>query len=125
MNLSGVVLHLTNLLTNVDLVELLYKFNVLLSRKDLRHAVSRHLVRRLPVYVEAILLDLLANPVLVDINVFELSAKLVLLLRDYAHCLLVVTPNDRRLVELQRLGFELSALCVLPLVGINRIRPKS
>jgi hypothetical protein len=83
---------------------------VLLSRKYLRHAVSRHLVRGLPVYVEAILLDLLANLVLVDINVFELSAKLVLLLRDYAHSLLVVTPNDRRLVELQGQSFEQAAL---------------
>jgi hypothetical protein len=73
---------------------------VLLSWKDLRYAVSRHLVRGLPMYVEAALLDLLANPVLVDIDVFKLSAKLVLLLRDYAYSLLVVTPNNRRLVEL-------------------------
>jgi hypothetical protein len=78
----------------------LHKFNVLLLRKDLCHAVSGHLVRRLLVYVEAILLDLLANPVLVDINVFKLSAKLVLLLCNYAYSLLVVTPNNRRLVEL-------------------------
>jgi hypothetical protein len=52
------------------------------------------------VYVEAILLNLLANLVLVDINVFKLSAKLVLLLRNYAYSLLVVTPNNRRLVKL-------------------------
>jgi hypothetical protein len=73
---------------------------VLLIRKDLCHAVSRHLVCRLLVYVEAILLNLLANPVLVDINVFKLSAKLVLLLRNYAYSLLVVTLNNRRLVKL-------------------------
>jgi hypothetical protein len=109
MNLSGVVLHLTNLRTNVDLVELLYKFNVLLSRKYLRHAVNRHLARGLPVYVEAALLDLLANPVLVNIDVFKLSTKLVLLLRDYAHSLLVVTPNDRRLVKLQGQSFKQAA----------------
>jgi hypothetical protein len=51
-------------------------------------------------YVEAALLNLLANLVLVDINVFKLSAKLVLLLYNYAYSLLVVTPNNRRLVEL-------------------------
>jgi hypothetical protein len=73
---------------------------VLLTRKDLRYAVSRHLVRRLLVYVEAILLNLLANPVLVDINVFKLSAKLVLLLCNYAYSLLVITLNNRCLVEL-------------------------
>jgi hypothetical protein len=50
---------------------------VLLLRKYLCYAVSRHLARRLPVYVEAALLNLLANLVLVDINVFKLSAKLV------------------------------------------------
>jgi hypothetical protein len=73
---------------------------VLLTRKDLRYAVNRHLVRRLLVYVEAILLNLLANPVLVDIDVFELSAKLVLLLRNYTYSLLVITLNNRRLVKL-------------------------
>jgi hypothetical protein len=73
---------------------------MLLSRKDLRHAVSRHLGCRPLVYVEAVLLNLLADPVLVDINVFKLSAKLVLLLCDYAHSLLVVTLKDRRLIEL-------------------------
>jgi hypothetical protein len=51
-------------------------------------------------YVEAALLNLLANLVLVDINVFKLSAKLVLLLCNYAYSLLVVTLNNRRLVEL-------------------------
>jgi hypothetical protein len=54
------------------------------------------------VYVKAVLLDLLADPVLVDIDVFELSNKLVLLLRDYAHSLLVVALNNRCLVEVQR-----------------------
>jgi hypothetical protein len=84
----------------------LYKLDVLLTRKHLLYAVSWHLVRGLPVYVEAILLDLLADPVLVDINVFKLSAKLVQLLYDYAHSLLVVTPDNRRLVKLQRQSFE-------------------
>jgi hypothetical protein len=82
---------------------------VLLLRKYLRYAVSRHLARRLLVYVEAALLNLLANLVLVDINVFKLSAKLVLLLRDYAYSLLVVTPNDRRLVKLQGQSFKQAA----------------
>ena len=73
---------------------------MLLLRKDLRYAVSRHLGRRLLVYVEAILLDLLADLILVDINMFKLSVKLVLLLCDYTHSLLVVTLNNRRLVKL-------------------------
>jgi hypothetical protein len=37
------------------------------------------------VYVEAILLNLLVNLVLVDINVFKLSAKLILLLYNYTY----------------------------------------
>jgi hypothetical protein len=73
---------------------------VLLLRKYLRYAVSRHLARRLLVYVEAALLNLLANLVLVDINVFKLSAKLVPLLYNYAYSLLVVILNNRRLVKL-------------------------
>jgi hypothetical protein len=52
------------------------------------------------VYVETILLNLLANLVLVDINVFKLSAKLILLLYNYTYSLLVVTLNNRRLVKL-------------------------
>jgi hypothetical protein len=60
----------------------------------------------LPLYVEAMFLDLLAAPALVNVDVFKFGAKLVLLLRDYAHCLLIVTPNDRRLVELQGQSFE-------------------
>ena len=74
---------------------------MLLAGKHLRHAVSRHLVRGFPLYVEAMLLDLLSNPVLVNINVFELGIEFVLLLCDYPHSLLIVAPNDRRLVELQ------------------------
>jgi hypothetical protein len=74
---------------------------VLLLRQDLRYAVSRHLVCRPLLYVEAVLLYLLADLVLVDINVFKLSAKLILFLRNYAYSLLVVTLNNRRLVKLQ------------------------
>jgi hypothetical protein len=73
---------------------------MLLIRKDLYYTVSRHLVYRLLVYVEAILLNFLANLVLVDINVFKLSAKLILLLYNYAYSLLVVILNNRRLVKL-------------------------
>jgi hypothetical protein len=73
---------------------------VLLLRKYLCYAISRHLARRLLVYVEAALLNLLANLVLVNINVFKLSAKLILLLCNYAYSLLVVTLNNRRLVKL-------------------------
>ena len=82
---------------------------MLLLRKDLRHAISGHLVCGLPLYVKAILLDLLADPVLIDVDVFKLSAKLVLFLCDYAYSLLIVTPNHRRLVELQRQAFEQAA----------------
>jgi hypothetical protein len=73
---------------------------VLLIEKDLCYAVSRYLVCRLLVYVEAILLNFLANLVLVDINVFKLSAKLILLLCNYTYSLLVITLNNRRLVKL-------------------------
>jgi hypothetical protein len=73
---------------------LLYKIDVLLLRKDLRHTIGGHLVRGPLLYVEAMLLDLLADPVLIDINVFKLSAKLVLLLCNYAYSLLVITLNN-------------------------------
>jgi hypothetical protein len=73
---------------------------MLLTEKDLYYTISRHLVCRLLVYVEAILLNLLANLVLVDINVFKLSTKLILLLCNYAYSLLVITLNNRRLVKL-------------------------
>jgi hypothetical protein len=45
-----------------------------------------------------------------DINVFKLSAKLVLLLYNYAYSLLVVTLNNRRVVELQGQSFKQAAL---------------
>jgi hypothetical protein len=52
------------------------------------------------VYVEAILLNLLADLVLVDINVLKLSAKLIYLFCNYAYSLLVVTLDNSRLVKL-------------------------
>jgi hypothetical protein len=78
----------------------LYKLNVLLTQKYLCYTVSGYLVCRLLVYVEAILLNLLADLVLVDIDVFKLSAKLVYLFCNYAYSLLVVTLDNRRLVKL-------------------------
>ena len=90
-------------------MKLLYKLDVLLARKHLRYTVGWHLIRGLLVYVEAILLDLLADLILIDVDVFKLSAKLVLFLCDYAYSLLIVTPNHRRLVELQRQAFEQAA----------------
>jgi hypothetical protein len=77
----------------------LYKLNLLLTQKHLRNTISRHLVCRLLVYIEAILLNLLADLVLVDINVLKLSAKLVYLFCNYAYSLLVVTLDNRRLVK--------------------------
>jgi hypothetical protein len=79
---------------------------VLLTRKHLCYAVSRYIVYRLLVYVDAILLNLLADLVLVDINVLKLSAKLVYLFCNYAYSLLVVTLDNRRLVKLQRQSFK-------------------
>jgi hypothetical protein len=79
---------------------LLYKLNILLTRKYLCYAVGGHLVCRLLVYVEAILLNLLADLVLVDINVLKLSAKLIYFFCNYAYSLLVVTLDNRRLVRL-------------------------
>ena len=81
-------------------MKLSYKLDVLLARKYLRHAVGWHLGRGFPLYVKAAFLHLLADLVLMDINVFKLSAKLVLILRDYAHSLLIVALDNRRLVEL-------------------------
>jgi hypothetical protein len=52
------------------------------------------------VYVEAILLNLLTDLVLVDINVLKLSAKLIYLFCNYTYSLLVVTLDNRRLVKL-------------------------
>jgi hypothetical protein len=73
---------------------------VLLLRQDLCYTISRHLVCRPLLYVEAVLLYLLADLVLVDINVFKLSTKLILFLCNYTYSLLVVILNNRRLVKL-------------------------
>jgi hypothetical protein len=73
---------------------------VLLTRKHLRHAVGWHLVRGLPVYVEAAFLNLLADLVLVDVDLLKLSAQFVLLFCNYANSLLIVTLNNRRLIKL-------------------------
>jgi hypothetical protein len=82
---------------------------VLLAWKPLRHAIGWHLVCRSPLYVEAVFFDLLADPALVDVDVLKLSAQLVLLFCDYPNSLLIVTPNDRRLVELQGESVEEAA----------------
>jgi hypothetical protein len=79
---------------------LLYKLNILLTRKHLYYTVGGYLVYRLLVYVEAILLNLLADLVLVDIDVLKLSTKLVYLFCNYAYSLLVITLDNRRLVKL-------------------------
>jgi hypothetical protein len=87
----------------------LYKLDVLLARKYLRHAVGWHLIRGSPLYVEATFFDLLADLALVDVNMFELSTEFVLLFYNYPNSLLIVTPNDRRLVELQGESVEEAA----------------
>jgi hypothetical protein len=56
---------------------------VLLSRKDVCHAVIRHLGHELSVYIDAIPFDFLVDPVLMDVDMFKLSAKPVMLLCDY------------------------------------------
>jgi hypothetical protein len=60
-------------------------------------------------YVEATFFDLLADLALVDVNMFELSTEFVLLFYNYPNSLLIVTPNDRRLVELQGESVEEAA----------------
>jgi hypothetical protein len=82
---------------------------VLLLRKNLRHAISRHLVRGSPLYVKAVCFDLLADPALVDVDVFKLRTEFVLLFCNYPYSLLIVTLNDRRLVELQGESIEEAA----------------
>ena len=47
---------------------------MLLAWKHLRHAVSWHLVRGSPLYIESTFLNLLADPALVDVDVFKPSA---------------------------------------------------
>jgi hypothetical protein len=75
---------------------------MLLPRKDLRHTISRHLVRGSPLYVKTVCFDLLADPALVNVDVFKLCTEFVLLFCNYPYSLLIVTPNNRRLVKLQR-----------------------
>jgi hypothetical protein len=60
-------------------------------------------------YVEATFLDLLADPALVDVDMFELGTEFVLLFCDYPNSLLIVTPNDRHLVKLQGESVEEAA----------------
>lgn len=59
--------------------------------------------------MEAVLFDFLADPALVDVNVFELSTEFVLLLCDYPHSLLIVTPviRDRAFSEACYRSFQL------------------
>jgi hypothetical protein len=71
-----------------------------LARKHLRYAVGWHLVCGSPLYIEAMFLDLLADPALVDVDVFKFRTEFVLVFCDYPYRLLIVTPNNRRLVEL-------------------------
>jgi hypothetical protein len=65
---------------------------MLLSSKDLRHAVGWHVVSVNPLNVQAGL-DLLSYPGLMDIDVLKLRVQLVLLLCRNTNSLLVVTPK--------------------------------
>ena len=93
-------LYLLNLQAYVNKVQLLYKLNILLAWKHLRYAVSQHLVYRSLLYVEAAFFHLLSDPALVDINVFKLRTKLILLFCNYSYYLLIITLNNRRLIKL-------------------------
>jgi hypothetical protein len=75
----------------------LYEVDLLLERKHLRHAIGWHLICGSPLYAEAVFLDLLVDPALVDLDVLIFHTKFIQLFCDYPN---VVTPNDRRLVEL-------------------------
>ena len=59
--------------------------------------------------MEATFLDLLADPALVYVDVFELRTKFVLLFCDYPHSLLIITLNNRRLIEFQGESIEEAA----------------
>jgi hypothetical protein len=61
-------------------------------------------------YIEAMFLDLLADLALVDVDVFKFRTEFVLVFCDYPHRLLIVTLNDRRLVELQGESIKEAAL---------------
>jgi hypothetical protein len=66
---------------------------MLLSSKDLCHAIGWHIVSINPLNVQAAYLNLLLYPGLMDINVLKLRIQLVLLLCRNTNSLLVVTPK--------------------------------
>lgn len=73
---------------------------MLLVRSYLYYTICRHLICRLPLYIEAVLLNLLADLILVNINILKLSSKLILLLYNNSNSLLVVILDNRRLIKL-------------------------
>jgi hypothetical protein len=73
---------------------------MLLLKKDLCYTSSWHLVRRSLLYVKTVCFNLLADLALVDVDVFKLCTKFVLLFCNYPYSLLIVTLNNRRLVKL-------------------------
>jgi hypothetical protein len=73
----------------------------LLLRQYLRESISRHTISRDPLNVDTRGGDLLSDPELVDVNVFDLCMKLVVLLRNNTDSLLIVTPDCRCKIELE------------------------
>ena len=60
-------------------------------------------------YVKAVFFNLLADPALINVNVFELCTKFILLFYNYPYSLLVITLDNRRLIEFQRESVEEAA----------------
>jgi hypothetical protein len=79
---------------------------MLLSSKDLCHAVGWHIVSVNPLDVQAAGLNLLSYPGLMDINVLKLRVQLVLLLCRNTNSLLIVTPKGWSFVQLKGHSLE-------------------
>ena len=56
--------------------------------------------------MKAVCFDLLVDPALVDVNVFKLYTKFIILFYNYPYSLLIIAPNDRRLVVLEGQSLE-------------------
>jgi hypothetical protein len=85
---------LNNQVRNVLQAKLAYEVLVLLSRKQLCEAISRHLSSRLPLNSNSSRVYLLAKPHLVDIDVAKLCLDAICVTLNKAYSLRIVTPES-------------------------------
>jgi hypothetical protein len=86
-------------LSDIYEAKLADKFCELLLGQYLRESIGRHTVSRNPLDVDTRGLDLLPYPELVDVDVFNLCMKLVVMLSHNTNSLLIVTPGRRCTIE--------------------------